>query len=35
VATRDLEPWMVYAGVPARRLKPRVLRDQKLGVFSS
>jgi putative colanic acid biosynthesis acetyltransferase WcaF len=23
VATRDLEPWTVYAGVPARRLKPR------------
>jgi putative colanic acid biosynthesis acetyltransferase WcaF len=27
VATRDLEPWTVYAGVPARRVKPRVLRD--------
>jgi putative colanic acid biosynthesis acetyltransferase WcaF len=26
VATRDLEPWTVYAGVPARRVKARVLR---------
>ncbi len=23
VATRDLEPWTVYAGNPARRIKPR------------
>jgi putative colanic acid biosynthesis acetyltransferase WcaF len=26
VATRDLEPWTVYAGVPARKVKARVLR---------
>jgi putative colanic acid biosynthesis acetyltransferase WcaF len=25
VATRDLEPWTVYAGIPARRIKARVL----------
>jgi putative colanic acid biosynthesis acetyltransferase WcaF len=23
VATRDLEPWTVYAGVPARKVKER------------
>jgi putative colanic acid biosynthesis acetyltransferase WcaF len=28
IATRDLEPWTVYAGVPARRIKPRVLRER-------
>lgn len=26
VATRDLEPWTVYAGVPARKIKSRVMR---------
>ena len=26
VATRDLEPWSVYAGVPARRIKARKIR---------
>jgi putative colanic acid biosynthesis acetyltransferase WcaF len=28
VATRDLEPWSVYAGVPARKVKDRILRSQ-------
>lgn len=28
VATRDLEPWTVYAGVPARPVKQRVGREQ-------
>ena len=28
VATRDLEPWTVYAGVPAQRVKERVGREQ-------
>ena len=28
VATRDLEPWMVYGGVPARKLKPRKRPDE-------
>lgn len=28
VATRDLEPWTVYAGVPAQRVKDRVGREQ-------
>jgi acetyltransferase-like isoleucine patch superfamily enzyme len=23
VATRDLEPWSIYAGVPARKVKER------------
>lgn len=27
VATRDLEPWTVYAGLPARRIKSRPKRD--------
>jgi len=27
VATRDLEPWTVYAGVPARKVKGRVIRS--------
>jgi putative colanic acid biosynthesis acetyltransferase WcaF len=31
VATRDLEPWTVYAGVPARPIKRRVARDQGSG----
>jgi putative colanic acid biosynthesis acetyltransferase WcaF len=26
VAVRDLDPWTVYAGIPARRVKSRVLR---------
>jgi putative colanic acid biosynthesis acetyltransferase WcaF len=26
VATRDLEPWTVYGGIPARKLKERVRR---------
>lgn len=26
VATRDLEPWTVHAGVPARRIKSRTMR---------
>jgi len=25
VAARDLDPWTVYGGVPARRIKPRIL----------
>ena len=29
VATRDLEPWTVYAGVPARPIKRRVRREQE------
>jgi putative colanic acid biosynthesis acetyltransferase WcaF len=29
VATRNLEPWTVYAGVPARRVKSRVLRSKR------
>jgi putative colanic acid biosynthesis acetyltransferase WcaF len=28
VATRDLQPWTVYAGVPARKIKSRVLRGK-------
>jgi putative colanic acid biosynthesis acetyltransferase WcaF len=28
VATRDLEPWAVYAGVPAKRVKQRAGREQ-------
>ena len=28
VATRDLEPWTVYAGVPARPIKRRVRHEQ-------
>jgi putative colanic acid biosynthesis acetyltransferase WcaF len=28
VATRDLEPWTVYAGVPAQPVKQRVGREQ-------
>jgi putative colanic acid biosynthesis acetyltransferase WcaF len=32
VATRDLVPWTIYAGVPARRLKPRVWRTTKMHV---
>jgi putative colanic acid biosynthesis acetyltransferase WcaF len=29
VATKDLEPWMVYAGVPALPLKQRTEREQR------
>jgi putative colanic acid biosynthesis acetyltransferase WcaF len=29
VATKDLEPWTVYAGVPARRIKNRVMRQTR------
>ena len=32
VATRDLDAWTVYAGVPARRLKPRLRREAEVGV---
>lgn len=28
VATHDLDPWTVYGGIPARRIKARVVRDQ-------
>jgi putative colanic acid biosynthesis acetyltransferase WcaF len=28
IATRDLAPWVVYAGVPARRIKDRVISDE-------
>jgi putative colanic acid biosynthesis acetyltransferase WcaF len=28
VATHDLEPWTVYAGVPAKPIKQRVGREQ-------
>jgi putative colanic acid biosynthesis acetyltransferase WcaF len=28
VATRNLEPWTVYGGVPARKIKTRVMREQ-------
>jgi putative colanic acid biosynthesis acetyltransferase WcaF len=31
VATRDLEPWTVYAGVPARKVKLREIRNKSLG----
>jgi len=27
IATRDLEPWSVYAGIPARRIKNRVSHE--------
>ena len=29
IATRDLEPWTVYAGVPARPIKRRVRREEE------
>jgi putative colanic acid biosynthesis acetyltransferase WcaF len=32
VATHDLDPWTVYAGVPARRLKSRVRREVRWQV---
>ena len=28
IATRDLEPWSVYAGIPARRIKNRVISHE-------
>lgn len=28
IATRDLEPWTVYAGIPARKIKTRVWRQE-------
>jgi putative colanic acid biosynthesis acetyltransferase WcaF len=34
VATRDLEPWTVYAGVPAQRVKQRVGREQSSAATS-
>jgi putative colanic acid biosynthesis acetyltransferase WcaF len=30
VATRDLEPWTVYAGVPARKVKTRIRRGAEV-----
>jgi putative colanic acid biosynthesis acetyltransferase WcaF len=27
IATKDLEPWTVYAGIPARKVKLRKLRE--------
>ncbi len=32
VATRDLQPWTVYAGVPAKPVKQRVAREQGSAV---
>jgi putative colanic acid biosynthesis acetyltransferase WcaF len=32
VATRDLEPWGVYAGVPARKVKSRMRREAEVCV---
>lgn len=29
VATHDLEPWTVYGGIPARKIKNRVLRGEQ------
>jgi putative colanic acid biosynthesis acetyltransferase WcaF len=38
VATRDLDPWTVYGGMPAKPLKKRVMRHQQeaeyAGVFT-
>jgi putative colanic acid biosynthesis acetyltransferase WcaF len=31
VATHDLEPWTVYGGVPARKIKLRILRPTQEG----
>jgi putative colanic acid biosynthesis acetyltransferase WcaF len=31
VATHDLEPWTVYAGVPAQPIKQRVIHDRSLS----
>ena len=28
IATRDLDPWAVYAGIPARKVKARIVRRQ-------
>jgi putative colanic acid biosynthesis acetyltransferase WcaF len=27
IATRDLEPWMIYGGVPAKKIKERVMNN--------
>lgn len=35
IATRSLEPWTVYGGVPARPLKKRVMRHEKPELKSS
>jgi putative colanic acid biosynthesis acetyltransferase WcaF len=35
VATRDLEPWTVYGGVPARKIGTRVQPDRKIEQASS
>lgn len=35
VATRDLEPWTVYAGVPARKVKLRIRRGAEVSVSRS
>jgi putative colanic acid biosynthesis acetyltransferase WcaF len=34
VATRDLEPWTVYAGVPARKVKSRMRHEAKICASS-
>lgn len=31
VAMKDLAPWTVYAGMPAKAVKPRVLRDRAVS----
>jgi putative colanic acid biosynthesis acetyltransferase WcaF len=35
IATRDLEPWIVYAGVPARPIRPRPRVDRAEAERSS
>lgn len=32
VASRDLEPWTIYGGIPAKRIKARVMRPQSAPV---
>jgi putative colanic acid biosynthesis acetyltransferase WcaF len=32
IATRDLQPWTVYAGAPARRVKSRMRHEVEVGV---
>jgi putative colanic acid biosynthesis acetyltransferase WcaF len=34
IATRDLEPWTVYAGVPARKVKQRTRHEAQISVSS-
>ena len=34
VATRNLEPWTVYGGMPAKPLKKRMMRDQQEAEFA-